>query len=370
MGPVASAAMRMTSLFLRTLRDDPADAEVDSHRLLVRAGYIRRISAGIYAWLPLGYRVLRKIEQIVREEMDHAGAQEVLLPILQPLEYWQRSGRDQAYGDLMFRLLDRKETGYCLSPTAEEVVTTIVAQEYGSYRDLPLNLYQINWKFRDELRPRFGLLRGREFLMKDAYSFDLDLAGLKKSYQAMYDAYCRVFERCGLTFRSVIAQSGEMGGSESREFMAVAAVGEDDFVWCKACDYAANVEAARRGAVVAEPSPASVPPMEKVHTPDLPGIDGVSQFLGVEPAAMLKSIVFDVDGEVGIAVVPGRSRGERVRARGRGRAEAGASVRRRRLREASRAGEGLHRPARRRGGCGRGSVGAVRARVGDRRERT
>jgi prolyl-tRNA synthetase len=302
---VASAAMRMTSLFLRTLRDDPADAEVDSHRLLVRAGYIRRISAGIYAWLPLGYRVLRKIEQIVREEMDRAGAQETLLPIVQPLELWQRSGRDAAYGDLMFRLRDRKETAFCLSPTAEEVVTTIVAQEYGSYRDLPLNLYQINWKYRDELRPRFGLLRSREFLMKDAYSFDLDLAGLKKSYQAMYDAYCRVFERCGLTFRSVIAQSGEMGGSESREFMAVAAVGEDDFVWCKACDYAANVEAARRGVPTVEASVASVPPMEQVHTPDLPGIDGVAQVLDVAPAAMLKSIVFDLNGEVGIAVVPG-----------------------------------------------------------------
>ena len=160
-GPlVASAAMRMTSLFLRTLRDDPADAEVDSHQLLVRAGYIRRISAGIYSWLPLGYRVLRKVEQIVREEMDEAGAQEVLLPIVQPLELWERSGRDKAYGPLMFRLVDRKDTGYCLSPTAEEVVTSIVAQEYGSYRDLPVNLYQINWKYRDELRPRFGLLRG------------------------------------------------------------------------------------------------------------------------------------------------------------------------------------------------------------------
>ena len=171
--------MRMSELFLRTLRDDPADAEVDSHRLLVRAGFIRRVSAGIYAWLPLGYRVLRKIEQIVREEMDRAGAQETLLPILQPRELWQRTGRDAAYGPLMFRLLDRKETGFCLSPTAEEVMTTIVAQDFTSYRDLPVNLYQINWKYRDELRPRFGLLRGREFLMKDAYSFDADLDGLR-----------------------------------------------------------------------------------------------------------------------------------------------------------------------------------------------
>src|SRR5262245_35218318 len=190
--------MRMSTLFLRTLRDDPADAEVDSHRLLVRAGYIRRIAAGIYSWLPLGARVLRNVEQIIREEMDRAGAQEVSLPILQPRDLWQRSGRDAAYGPLMFRLLDRKETGFCLSPTAEEVVTSIVAQEYTSYRDLPLNLYQINWKYRDELRPRFGLLRGREFLMKDAYSFDVDLDGLRARYPKMYDAHHRVFTPCGL----------------------------------------------------------------------------------------------------------------------------------------------------------------------------
>src|SRR5215472_15045099 len=262
--------MRMSSLFLRTLRDDPADAEVDSHRLLVRAGYIRKVSAGIYSWLPLGYRVLRKVEQIVREEMDAAGAQEVWLPITQPLELWQRSGRDAAYGPELFRLRDRKETGFCLSPTAEEVVTSIVAQEYGSYRDLPVNLYQINWKYRDELRPRFGLLRGREFLMKDAYSFDADLDGLQKSYEAMHDAYSRIFTRCGFVFRSVEADSGEIGGDTSREFMAVAAIGEDDFVWCENCDYAANVEAARRGAVGDEPSDADdVPPMAEVHTPDL-----------------------------------------------------------------------------------------------------
>ncbi len=297
--------MRMSSLFLRTLRDDPADAEVESHKLLVRAGYIRRVGAGIYAWLPLGYRVLRRVEQIVREEMDAAGAQEVLLPIAQPLELWERSGRDQAYGPLMFKLLDRKETGYCLSPTAEELVASLVAQEYGSYRDLPLNLYQINWKYRDELRPRFGLLRGREFLMKDAYSFDLDLDGLRASYQLMYDAYHRVFERCGLTFRAVEAESGEMGGSESREFMAVAAVGEDDFVWCPSCDYAANVEAARRGATEPAPVAGEAEPMEDVHTPGLGGIVGVAEFLQVDPATLLKAIAFDVDGKLGLAVVPG-----------------------------------------------------------------
>jgi prolyl-tRNA synthetase len=298
--------MRMSALFLRTLRDDPADAEVDSHRLLVRAGYIRRVSAGIYSWLPLGDRVLRKVAEIVRQEMDNAGAQEVSLPITQPLELWDRSGRNAMYGDMMFRLVDRRETPYCLSPTAEEVVTTLVASEYGSYRDLPVNLYQINWKYRDELRPRFGLLRGREFLMKDAYSFDLDVEGLRESYRKMYDAYHRVFERCGLTFRPVEAQSGEMGGDVNHEFMAVAAVGEDDFVWCTSCDYAANVEAARRQSAELDTAPlGDAPPLEKVRTPDLPGIAGVSEFLDVPAAEMLKTMAFDVDGKLGLAVVPG-----------------------------------------------------------------
>jgi len=309
----------MSGLFLRTLRDDPSDAEVDSHRLLVRAGCIRRLAAGMYSWLPLGYRVLRKVEQIVREEMDAAGAQELLLPIVQPLELWQRSGRDVAYGPLMFRLQDRKETGFCLAPTAEEVITATAAAELTSYRDLPVNLYQIHWKYRDELRPRFGLLRSREFLMKDAYSFDADLDGLRVAYRAMYDAYHRIFERCGLTFRPVEALAGEMGGDVNHEFMAVAAVGEDDFVWCRSCDYAANVEAARRRhtlqrsgapAVDAARDPAGeasieVPPVEKVHTPGLPGIAGVAQLLGAEPADLLKCIVFDVDGEIGLALVPG-----------------------------------------------------------------
>jgi prolyl-tRNA synthetase len=211
----------------------------------------------------------------------------------------------------MFRLKDRKETEYCLAPTAEEVVTTIVAGEYGSYRDLPVNLYQIGWKYRDELRPRFGLLRTREFLMKDAYSFDADLEGLDRSYRVMYDAYFRVFERCALTFRAVEADSGEIGGDVSREFMAVAGVGEDVFVWCPACDYAANVEAARRmvDERTASPPPAgdpsTDPPMTEIHTPGLAGIDGVAEFLGVGRDALLKSIAFDIDGELGLALVPG-----------------------------------------------------------------
>lgn len=323
--------MRMSRLLLRTLRDDPSDAEVDSHKLLIRAGYIRKVAAGIYSWLPLGLRALRNVEQIVREEMDRAGAQELLLPVMQPLEMWERSGRDQKYGPLMFRLVDRKETGFCLAPTAEEVIAATVAGEYSSYRDLPVTLYQMERKYRDELRPRFGLLRSREFLMKDAYSFDADIEGLRATYQQMYDAYHRVFERCGLTFRPVEAQTGEIGGDVSHEFMAVAAVGEDDFVWCRSCDYAANVEAATRGDAAdgdltsveeAVPSPVEsgahpagvnppelperqVPERACVHTPDLPGIGEVAAFLEVEASQMIKCIAFDLDGELGLALVPG-----------------------------------------------------------------
>jgi prolyl-tRNA synthetase len=298
--------MRMSALFLRTLRDDPADAEIDSHRLLLRAGYIRRVASGIYSWLPLGRRVLAAVEQIVREEMDAAGAQEVLLPIAQPLDLWARTGRDATYGPLMFRLEDRKEAGFCLSPTAEEVITSLVAGEYSSYRDLPVNLYQINWKYRDELRPRFGLLRAREFLMKDAYSFHADTDDLRRTYQDMYDAYTRIFTRCGLTFRPVEAQAGEIGGDVNHEFMAVAAVGEDDFVWCTSCDYAANVEAARRHSRLHTEVPViDAPERAAVHTPDLPGIAGVADHLGVAPSELLKCIAFDLDGELALALVPG-----------------------------------------------------------------
>src|SRR5262249_20084004 len=286
--------------------DGPADAEVDSHRLLVRAGFLRRVASGVYAWLPLGNRVVRKVAQIVREEMDAGGAQELWLPIIQPLELWERSGRNDAYGPELFRLQDRKETWFCLSPTAEELITSIVAGEYSSYRDLPVNLYQINWKYRDELRPRFGILRGREFLMKDAYSFDTDEEGLKRSYQQMFDAYTRVFTRCGLTFRPVEGEAGQMGGDVNHEFMAVAAVGEDAFVWCKNCDYAANTMVATRGAIAAaEPDRSDVAAMEKVHTPNLPGIAGVAEELGIAHDEMLKAIAFDVDGELGLALVPG-----------------------------------------------------------------
>ena len=307
MRALVASPMRMSRLFLRTLRDDPADAEIASHRLLLRAGCIRRLASGIYAWLPVGQRVLAKVAQIVREEMDAAGAQEVTLPIAQPLELWQQSGRDAAYGPLMFRLRDRKDAEFCLTPTAEEVISTIVGGELSSYRDLPVNLYQINWKYRDELRPRFGLLRAREFLMKDAYSFHTDEADLGRGYDAMYDAYGRVFARCGLTYRAVEAVSGEIGGDVSREFMAVSAVGEDDFVWCPSCEYAANVEAARRGAADhdAPAGDAEIAARERVHTPDLPGIAGVAEHLGMRPDEMMKVIAFDVDGTLGLALVPG-----------------------------------------------------------------
>jgi prolyl-tRNA synthetase len=301
--------MRMSELFLRTLRDDPADAETDGHRLLLRSGCIRRLASGVYAWLPLGRRVLAAVERIVREEMDAAGALEVSLPIIQPLELWARSGRDQTYGPLMFQLHDRKDAGFCLSPTAEEAVTALVAGEYSSYRDLPVNLYQINWKYRDELRPRFGLLRAREFLMKDAYSFHTDADDLKRTYQDMYDAYARVFTRCGLEWRAVEAQTGEIGGDTSHEFMAVAAVGEDTFVWCPNCEYAANVEAARRKAPTRPDGTVDAPEMTEIDTPNLPGIAVVARHLDVPESSLLKCIVFETDGDdgprLGAALVPG-----------------------------------------------------------------
>lgn len=233
----------MSHLFLRTLRDDPADAEVPSHRLLVRAGYVRRIAPGVFAWLPLGYRVLRKIEQIVREEMDAMGAQEVHLPALLPREPYELTGRWEEYGPTLFRLHDRRDTDYLLGPTHEEIFTQLVKGEYSSYKDLPTVLYQIQTKYRDEARPRAGILRGREFVMKDSYSFDLDDAGLASSYGAHRVAYQRIFERLGLDYVIVSAQSGAMGGSASEEFLAPCVVGEDTFASCAACGYAANAEA-------------------------------------------------------------------------------------------------------------------------------
>ncbi|MFN2320326.1 MAG: proline--tRNA ligase [Dermatophilaceae bacterium] len=265
-------AMRMSSLFLRTLREDPADAEVPSHRLLVRAGYIRRVSPGIYTWLPLGLKVFRRVEEIVREEMDAIGAQELLFPALLPKEPFEASGRWTEYGDNIFRLKDRKGGDYLLGPTHEELFTLAVKDLFSSYKDLPLAIYQIQTKYRDEARPRAGLLRGREFVMKDSYSFDIDEAGLDKSYQLHRDAYVRIFDRLGFHYVIVEAMAGAMGGSKSEEFLATADNGEDTYVRCTSCGYAANVEAVR----VPTPDPVAFDGLSAAHvedTPDTPTIE-------------------------------------------------------------------------------------------------
>ncbi|MFZ5870307.1 MAG: proline--tRNA ligase [Actinomycetota bacterium] len=264
--------LRMSTLFLRTLREDPADAEVPSHRLLVRAGYIRRTAPGIYSWLPLGYRVLRNVEAVVREEMDRMGAQEVHFPALLPREPYEATGRWTEYGENVFRLKDRRQADYLLGPTHEEMFTLLVKDLYSSYKDLPLSIYQIQTKYRDEARPRAGLLRGREFVMKDSYSFDVDDAGLERSYRAHRDAYVRIFDRLGMDYVIVAAMSGAMGGSASEEFLVPAVHGEDTYVRCTSCDYAANVEAVR----VPAPDPVpwdDVPPAHAEDTPDTPTIE-------------------------------------------------------------------------------------------------
>ena len=270
--------LRMSTLFLRTLREDPADAEVPSHRLLVRAGYVRRVAPGIYSWLPLGVRMLANVSRVVREEMDRIGAQEVLFPALIPREPYQTSGRWTEYGDLLFRLKDRRGNDYLLGPTHEELFTLMVKGEYSSYKDLPVMLYQVQTKYRDEARPRAGILRGREFVMKDSYSFDLDDEGLQRSYDLHRQAYVRVFDRLGMDYRIVSAVSGAMGGSASEEFLAPAPTGEDTFVHCSACDYAANTEAVDLRA--AEPrDPATQPHLQVLDTPDTPTIDTLVKVL-------------------------------------------------------------------------------------------
>jgi len=262
----------MSHLFLRTLREDPADAEVPSHRLLVRAGYIRRTAPGIYTWMPLGKKILENIANVVREEMDRIGAQEVLFPALIPREIYEESGRWSDYGDLLFRLHDRKNVDYLLAPTHEELFTLLVKGEYSSYKDFPLALYQIQTKYRDEARPRAGLLRCREFVMKDSYSFDVDDAGLQASYDAHRVAYQRIFDRLGLDYRIAFAVSGAMGGSASEEFLAPAQHGEDTFVQCTSCDYTANTEAVEI-AVPPKQDPSAHPEQRVLDTPDTPTID-------------------------------------------------------------------------------------------------
>ena len=269
--------LRLSHLFVRTLRDDPSDAEVPSHRLLLRAGYIRRAAPGGYTWLPLGWRVLRKVENIVREEMDAIGAQEVHFPALLPREVYETTGRWTEYGDNLFRLKDRKGADFLLGPTHEEMFTLLVKDLYSSYKDLPVSLYQIQTKYRDEARPRAGLLRGREFLMKDSYSFDIDDEGLAKSYNDHRDAYERIFQRLGLPYAIVKAMSGAMGGSMSEEFLAPIEVGEDTFVRCTSCDYAANTEAVTTG--VLAPDTAEHPDTSTLPTPNCPTIAALVEYL-------------------------------------------------------------------------------------------
>ena len=285
--------MRYSRMFLPTLREVPTEAEVISHQLMFRAGMIRKLAAGIYSWLPLGLRVLRKVENIVREEMNRAGAQEVLLPGVQPAELWQESGRWEAYGKELLRLKDRHDREFCLGPTHEEVITDLVRNEIRSYKQLPLNLYQIQTKFRDEIRPRFGVMRGREFGMKDAYSFDQDEPGVEAAYRKMFEAYTRIFERCGLRFRSVEAQSGNIGGSFSHEFMVLADTGEDLIAVCDQCGYAANLEKAEVGAGVAVKSEEPMAPLSKVPTPGRRTVEEVCAFLKVPASKLTKTLIFE-----------------------------------------------------------------------------
>ncbi|MFF4700289.1 proline--tRNA ligase [Streptomyces chattanoogensis] len=299
----AAQVQRMSRLMIKTLREDPADAETASHKLLVRAGYVRRSSAGIWTWLPLGMKVLENVSRVVREEMDAIGGQEVLLPALLPKEPYETSGRWEEYGDLLFRLKDRKGADYLLGPTHEEIFTLTVKDQCTSYKDLPVILYQIQIKYRDEARPRSGVLRGREFHMKDSYSFDTTDEGLAQSYALHRQAYQRIFERLGLDYRIVSAVSGAMGGSASEEFLAPAAAGEDTFVDCPACDYAANTEAVT---VKVEPvDGAGHGPVEELDTPDTPTIETLADFLGVPASATLKNLLVKVDGEIVAVGVPG-----------------------------------------------------------------
>lgn len=294
--------MRLTNYLLPTLKESPADAEIASHKLMLRAGMIRKVAAGIYTYLPLGLRSVRKVEQIVRQEMDRAGAMELLMPMVVPAELWQESHRWEQYGKELLRLRDRKNTEFCLSPTHEEVITDVVRGTVRSYRQLPLNLYQVQGKFRDEIRPRFGLMRGREFIMKDAYSFDLDDPGANSSYDKMYRAYQNIFKRCGLNFRAVEADTGNIGGSSSHEFMVLAESGEDAIVSCDSCEYAANVEKAQIRRDQRE-TPAPVGVMAQVPTPGRKTIAAVAEFLSLPQGRLIKTLLVQADNGERLAVL-------------------------------------------------------------------
>jgi prolyl-tRNA synthetase len=294
--------MRFSEFSLTTLKEVPAEAEIVSHQLMLRAGLIRRLASGLFTWMPLGLRILRKVEAVVREEMDRAGALELLMPAVQPAELWQESGRWDKYGPLLLRMQDRHQRDYCFGPTHEEVITDIARKELRSYKQLPVNFYQVQTKFRDEIRPRFGVMRSREFIMKDAYSFDIDEAGLEASYQKMHAAYTAIFERLGLTFRVVDADSGEIGGSKSQEFHVLADSGEDAIAYCDDDNYAANIESAAtlppdgtRAAATAE--------LKKVETPAARSIDALCDMLAVTPQQTLKTLIVEgTDGPVALAL--------------------------------------------------------------------
>lgn len=293
--------MRLSKMYVRTLRELPAEAEIPSHILLLRTGMIRKLASGIYGFMPLGWRTLHKIENIIREEMDKSGAQEILMSAIQPAELWEESGRWSAYGPELWRIKDRNGRDFCLGPTHEEIFTDIVRDGVSSYRQLPLNLYQIQHKYRDEARPRFGLMRSREFIMKDAYSFDKDQEGLDKSYDDMYDTYTRIFTRCGLTFRPVEADSGAIGGNASHEFTALSEVGESDIAYCESCSMAANVEKAV--CRDAEPSPESEAMLElqEVYTPGTKTIEELASFLNIDKKKTIKALLFEKYDEDGKA---------------------------------------------------------------------
>jgi prolyl-tRNA synthetase len=301
--------MRYSKLLIPTLREDPGEAEVISHRLMLRAGMIRKLSAGLYSYLPVGYRVLRKVEAIVREEMDRAGAQEVLFPIAIPSELWKETGRWEQYGKELLRFKDRHERDFCLGPTHEEVVTDLVRREIKSYRQLPVNIYQIQTKFRDEIRPRFGVMRAREFVMKDAYSFDADEGRAKESYLNMVAAYHRIFERCGLKFRAVEADSGLIGGSFSQEFMVLAATGEEQIVSCTNCSYAANMERAELKPIRSDKK-SSNKPFERVKTPGKKSATDVAAFLKVPVEQLVKTLLYQAGDKADRQIVAVLVRGD------------------------------------------------------------
>lgn len=291
--------MRYSKYFIPTHKEAPSDAEVISHQLMIRAGMIRKLTSGVYTYLPLCLRSIRKVEDIIREEMNRAGAIEILMPAVQPAELWQESGRWDHYGRELLRFKDRHDREACFGPTHEEVITDLVRKEIHSYKQMPINLYQIQTKFRDEIRPRFGIMRGREFIMKDAYSFDVDEEGANLSYEAMYEAYTRIFERCGLKFRAVEADTGTIGGSYSHEFMVLAETGEDQVINCTECDYAANLERAevKSSQTLSESDVKDLNPIMEVGTPGIKTVEEVTAFLSVSPSQLIKSLIFVVDAK-------------------------------------------------------------------------